>query len=491
MSKISANIKIRKTFILLFALFLLSDLAISYRRYASLNLDGDLVPIVLPSQWYSQVLKDPLGWKVLTEGEKYAATNRFWAHKSMDFWFNDFHKLYSYFWTDKIACLYSLQGLFDVLVHIALLFLLSMYVCGHGRFWRYDFLLVACIISPFFMTYGFNEIIGLVLNSVTYSFFYSLPAALFLLFFLPYYLAFYHNESIKQHFGWAKKLIWLFLALYLSFSGVILQPITLMVCGAILFNRWRILLPQKKLLDNSLSQMIQTCFKMEYEYSFYLLLFIFFSLYSFFIGTFNLENGTPIPFVERYERLLKGIWVHWTYKTAYWYVAILLIINGLGIIYVNKNYKNNKYFSFFLWGLLIISIYILLLPFGGYRPYRPNILRFDTILPMNIFLVWLIAFSSNYLLKNVNFNAKVIYLIPLLIILGVFYKVDDIRADEYYCQNDRLHRLQIETQEPIILNKDCYVLAWEPSNWDVHQHEVNQMLIRWGILTKEKQYRYE
>lgn len=130
-------------------LFLATDLFLSYERYRSLNLDGDMVPILLPSEHYSKILKDPLGWSVLTKGEKYAATNRYAAHKSMDIWFNSLHKVYSKFWKDKISCLYSLQGLFDVLVHIFMLFLLSVYVCRHTRFWQFDFILSAALLVCF------------------------------------------------------------------------------------------------------------------------------------------------------------------------------------------------------------------------------------------------------------------------------------------------------------------------------------------------------
>jgi hypothetical protein len=169
----------------------------------------------------------------------------------------------------------------------------------------------------------------------------------------------------------------------------------------------------------------------------------------------------------------------------------MFLLHFWGIKHINRDYVQSKFFRFFVWGLAIISIYIFLLPLGGYRVYRPYILRFDTLLPMNIFLIWLFAFSSHYLLNRLDLRLKKMYLVPLLLMLVVFYAVDKLKMDSYDCQNDKLHRLQQETQEPIVLNKDCFVLTWEPNNWEEQKHGINLMLIRWGILSKEKKYRYE
>ena len=474
-----------------FILFLAADLFISFERYESLNLDGDMVPILLPSEHYSKILKDPLGWSVLTKGEKYAATNRYAAHKSMDVWFNSFHQFYSKFWKDKIACLYSLQGLFDVLVHIFMLFLLSIYVCRHTRFWKFDFILAATLLSPFFMTYGFGEIISLIMNSVTYAFFYSLPMCVFLLFFLPFYLSYMQVKPIKEYFNPMIMLVWTFLMLYLSFSSVILLPISIILCFLILILNWKSKLPGDNFLDLKVGSLFKAIGNMDKVIVFYMVSLILLSLYSFYIGTFNIENGEPIPLSERYLKLINGIKVQWTIKPAYLYATILLFVNYFAIIKFSPEAKKSKMLVLIKYGIVISIIYILLLPFGGYRPYRPNILRFDTLLPVNVFLVWAMIVTSYFVLLKLEVKKVLIYLPILTTILAIFYFSDKMKFDEYYCQNDRIKRLQTEIKEPILFNKDCSILGWEITNWDVHRHQVNEMLIRWKILDREKWYQYE
>ncbi len=58
-------------------LFLVIDLSFTFYQNYNLPLDGDLVPIVAPSEHYSQILKDPFGITVIKEQESYAATNRY------------------------------------------------------------------------------------------------------------------------------------------------------------------------------------------------------------------------------------------------------------------------------------------------------------------------------------------------------------------------------------------------------------------------------
>lgn len=459
-------------------------------RYQSLNLDGDMVPILLPSEHYSKILQDPLGWSVLAHGEKYAATNRYAAHKSMDIWFNSFHKIYSKFWKDKIACLYSLQGLFDVLVHILMLFLLSVYVCRHTKFWQFDFILSAALLSPFFMTYGFGSIIGLIMNSVTYGFFYSLPMCGFLLFFLPFYLSFTKAKPINEYFNTLIILVWGFLIYYISFSSVILLPVSLMVGALIMLFNLKSKFPSDKILHHKIRKFILAIGKVD-KITFYLMLILVLtSLYSFLIGSFNIENGDSIPLLERYLKLLNGAISTLTIKPAYLYIVILLVVNYFTIIKLNPETKKSKMLVFIKLGITICVIYILLLPFGGFRQYRPNILRFDTLLPVNIFLVWAVTFTSFFILTKTDIKKLKFYLPSLILVLAIFYFSDKLKFDENVCQKEKIRMLQTEVKEPIIFNSDCSILGWETTNWDIHRHQVNEMLIRWKILGREKWYQY-
>jgi hypothetical protein len=65
----------------LFAFLLLADASYTFLQcYYMMNTDGDMAGIILPSDSYSKVLKDPFGLGVLLRDEVYAAPNRFFPH---------------------------------------------------------------------------------------------------------------------------------------------------------------------------------------------------------------------------------------------------------------------------------------------------------------------------------------------------------------------------------------------------------------------------
>ncbi len=483
------NLNIKKILSLIFCIFIITDLIISYNRYESLVLDGDIIPIILPSSWYQDVLNDPMGIKPITEGKCYAGTNRYFAHASMIVWFKGFYSLYSPFWKDKVACIYSLQALFNTLVHLALLLLLSVYVCGHFRFWQYDFLRIAAFITPFFMIYPLGEILGLVMWSVTYSFFYSLPIAVFMFFFLPYYLAFLHEKPLREYMGIFGFGVRLFLVFYLSFSGVILQPISMMVSALIVLLKCREIIREKN-WERSIANSLRAFLSAGKEYNLILPLFIILNLYSFYVGTFNIENGEPVSLAFRYLALLKGVYTQWTYSAVYWYILGLLAISFFMIKKVYPDFREHKIYHFLRWGIIILGIYLLLLPLGGYRSYRMYILRFDTMMPANIFIVWLCAYIVHFLWDKLPPKLTLMYWIPVLTILGIFYFSESLENHYNDCQRTNFYQLVNEKQELIILNKDCPILAWEAINKEFDVNLLNQMLLEWKMIDSPKKFEY-
>ena len=66
----------------LLVLFLLLDTCYSFYQFFYLPHDGDMAAIIVPGEWYADVLEDPFGISALTEGKSYSGTNRFFAHWS-------------------------------------------------------------------------------------------------------------------------------------------------------------------------------------------------------------------------------------------------------------------------------------------------------------------------------------------------------------------------------------------------------------------------
>ena len=63
---------------------------------------------------------------------------------------------------------------------------------------------------------------------------------------------------------------------------------------------------------------------------------------------------------------------------------------------------------------LFALIYLLLLPLGGYREYRPYIIRRDTFMPIWMLLFFFYGITTLHIVKNVRMKLKKFYYLVLL-----------------------------------------------------------------------------
>jgi len=107
-----------------------------------------------------------------------------------------------------------------------------------------------------------------------------------------------------------------------------------------------------------------------------------------------------MPLWDLYLRLPIGIYYLLTQKLGFPILLLILAINSLIIRYKINTPEGKTILKLFKWIGLFALIYILFLPFGGYRDYRPNILRYDTILPITISLVFIFAKTTIFILRH-------------------------------------------------------------------------------------------
>lgn len=145
----------KKIVFILLAILLLSDLGYSFYQFYQMPLDGDLIPIVVPSIHYQKVLTDPFGLSVLLNDEVYAAPNRFFVHWAMTHYFSKFPLLLQYF-LSPINSLYFAAACAQTIMHGLLIWLLARYTLLFSAQKKYfnsssiTFLVVALLITPFF-----------------------------------------------------------------------------------------------------------------------------------------------------------------------------------------------------------------------------------------------------------------------------------------------------------------------------------------------------
>lgn len=480
--------KKNSTIYIFLLLALLADFAYSYYQYSLARLDGDLVPIVAPSEGYTKVLTEPVGWPAFAHGEIYPATNRFTAHATLSVYFKHMPLFLQHF-VSPIESVFMSAALAKIFIHISLVFLLGWFISGLFKFRWQEGVLGAALVSPFLFTSGpYEEYMSIIDYSITYTMFYALPFVCILMLFIPFY-----KKALdpSYHFPLWLKAISLLLVVLLAFFGALPAPvltigvtITFLYFFFLYFNA-----------DTSPSVSLKTFHSIK-KINLQLFIFLTFTLlvclYSIYVGTKNFENTwTPLSLWERYCRLPKGIWdCFFTFERGPFYLVIALAIN---IFFLIKSRKKETAVFFKIAVLLAIFsvVYILLLPMGGYRDYRPFILRRDTILPVLVLMYFCWGASSVLLIKLFKGLVKRIYICFLIGISFFYMKKDTVPTYTNTCEKEYLQELAIKSKGPekcIKLKRDCTVINWGFTDSCEQSELLGSMLYYWHITSRNIEF---
>jgi hypothetical protein len=457
----------------LLLLFVVADLGYSFWQHSHIALDGDLAPVVVPTPSHQAVLDDPLGLSVLTEGKTYPGPNRYVIHASLRSWFLQVPSLLQA-WLAPIASVYLSSGLAKTLIQLALLLLLAAFVSQKGVR-STDFWLAAALLTPFFQTRGYNGSMGLIDISITYTFFYALPAVFFLAFLLPFFRV--KMREKKEKLSLPTLLGLALLAMVLAFSGPLVAPAALLMLG-LWGGKWaweKVI--KKKESPLSTSEMI-------------LLAWLgLLCLYSFWLGTHNSENSLEtLSLAESYTRLPRGLFQLLTQKLGFPLLIAWLLLN---LFLLNRHAdtpQKQRMLRLFAWLGVFAVLYLLLLPLGGYREYRPLIIRRDTFLPVTLCLIYAVGASSLFLLQHARFRPAWPYRLGLLGLLLVFTLADAPDPDHNACEKRALQQLAAAQEELVELPEDCAVVGWRPVR-DPELSRLNgKLFYLWGITAQPKRY---
>ncbi len=424
-------------------------------------------------------MDDPFGWKVLTKDSVYAAPNRFFVHFYI---YNFFRTVPSGLQTfmNPIDSIYTTAAISKTLIHILLIVLLAGLVSGTDRVYDRNFLIAAAIITPLFQTGGhFYKYIGIVDQSITYSSFYALPISLLILFLKPY-INWAHGRKIE--FSIFQLITMGILLMILPFSGPLIPGIVLVI--AFLGGGYFLLSSIEKRPSGTKQRIPGSMLLL-------LLVLVLLSLYSIYIGQNNLESqsGAEMSLIDRYARLPKGLFYMLTQKLGY---PLLLLMIGINIFIHKKQNKDSKQLMrMFYWILLFVLIYLLLLPMGGFREYRPFILRKDTFLPVALLLVYFFAYSSYLVIQRLRFNYKRYYLGILTLFLLIFTLADEVDSETYQCEKALLFEISESEDKIIKLPSTCTILSWEVIKNPGDSEEQSELLYFWKITDEKKAYYQE
>lgn len=222
---------------------------------------------------------------------------------------------------------------------------------------------------------------------------------------------------------------------------------------------------------------------------FFFIGFCIFSLYSLYIGQNNALNfGDSISLFDRYSVLPKGIYNLISKKIAFPLMLLMITIN---MIIIQKHYKSaegRKILNLINWIGVFAIIYILLLPLGGFRNYRENIIRYDTIMPVTLGIIFVFGVTSFYLIKHISKKYEKIYVLSIIVLLSIFTNADRLNTKPYECERKALETIALSSENIVLLDCDCPVMDWHKI-YDYKKSERNAELLNyWNITKGEKLY---
>lgn len=464
-------------------LAVLADLAFTYAQNLRLTIDGDLAAIVVPRTDYAAVLHDPLGLGVLLGGGWYAAPNRFFSHIMLREYCLRVPLLLQAV-ASPIASVYAAAALLNVLVQALLLYVLGWYASGTRHLGSLRLWVAMALLAPFFQTTGYNGQMAIIDNSLTYNFFYALPLLLLLVLLWPLHQAAWGGQRLQL--AWYQLVPMLLLSVVLALSGPIISGTVLVLLAGLGLHlarqRWH--QPAAERLRQLPWPALLVCGWLGA-----------WCAYSLYIGQHNTENlAVVVPVWQRYQLVPQGLFEELTSKLG----LPLLVAGCLANAWLVRRWlpptaERLRVRKVLRWVGWFALAYVALLPLGGYRPYRPLILRHDSILPITLGLVGFYALSATCLLRQLPGRAARWYGLGVGVVAFIFTNADRhlYPRHDNACERRALATLAQSTAPVVRLPDDCTVLAWAPITNPSESLVNAKLLVHWRITPKPTLYYYQ
>jgi hypothetical protein len=458
-------------FLIFAGIFLIGDFTFSFIQYYNTPLFGDLAGHVLPDNVIQPVFDDPFGYHLLLTGESHSNPNRFFVHWALAAYFQ-YLPLWLQSFSNPINSVYLTSAVAKLVIQLLFVYLLAFFISGSKNPAKKNFLIAAVIIAPLFQAYGYWSRMGILDKSIVYTFFYALPLVILILFFLPVFNQLMNRRKITiVHYFYMVPLI-----VILPLSGPLVPAVILIVSFLIFLN-----------IFIRSEERNPVAFLKSVPNSFYILLIPInlWSLYSLFLGFYNSNyNGEMISLAERFSRLPEGIFSQLFHSLGF---PLMLLFIGINTWYIKRinNYEGKKLIRILIWIGIFAVLYIFLLPFGGYRPYRPKIIRYDTIMPVTVALIYYFGASTYFLINHLKRNNQQRYVATVLLCLLLFTFADMKGIGRNRCERKAFEKMARSDESIITIPKDCFVLDWQNMN-DYRQSEKKAELIYYWRITDKK-----
>jgi hypothetical protein len=462
-------------FFTLAVVLLLLDLTYSFFQHYHAPLDGDMPAIILPAEHYQTVLQRPFGLLAVQKDTSYAGVNRFFVHRAMYHYYRTAPSFFRFF-TTPVEAIYLSAAAIKLVCHAFLLWLIALYARGWATsHHRLSWLLPALLMFPLFQSGGmYYNLMGVVDRSPTYAFFYAFPLVLLLGYYYPAYKALVQSRALKRPL--VTGLAGLALSISLPFSGPLLPGVVLVSSAVILLQIIRSLFLQKEI-----SGWIDKAKRLPGLYFWSLLVINLLSLYSLYLGRYNAEQSQAIPLAERYSLLGEGLIHQFTNKLGPALLLLMLLANILLLRYLVKKDSRALVLKACCWAGLFSLFYLLLLPLGGYREYRPMVVRKDSILPVLAALFYLWGLSGTYLIQHLKRKQQTVYLAIAVPLLLLFLIADEPEFQANACERATLNQIAAAPDFSLPDTTACPILSWDEGHQQHQKASIEALLHLWKI----------
>ncbi|MCH3924098.1 MAG: hypothetical protein LKE30_04180 [Bacteroidales bacterium] len=476
--------KIKRILFYVFLVLIVVDVCYSFSQHYNAELDGDMPESVLPLDYVKPIFNDPFGVNTIINQNHHAGPNRFFSHYLYNRYFN-FMPFVLQGFLSPIQSVYASCAIAKMIMQLALIFFLTFFTLGSFRVKdRTKFAFIFLFFCSLFQTCGATRSIGIIDPAITYAFFYAMPLLFLVLYLLPFFFKeFYDKDIIKNKII---LVVYSFVFLVLScFSGATNPAIAFVFIFTIVLRYFIRFIKANKSFN-----LLFALKNIPQSYLYFLIPLAVLSLYSLYLGTYNSMYDEPISLIERYKLLPKGFLnMFLAGKGGFSFLFGFCLLNTI-FIYRNHRNEGKHVVNLFEWIMIFSIVYILLLPFGGYRPYRPYIIRYDTIIAISFSLIFYLVYSSLFLIENIKTKRNIKWYYCLLGFIILLFTVADNPA---YWRNDNeektMQEIASSKDRVVALKENCTIISWTNPQKKEDSENASRLMYFWKI-TKEKKTFY-
>ncbi|MCR5887599.1 hypothetical protein LRS06_07375 [Hymenobacter sp. J193] len=470
----------------LLVFFVLLDLTYSFRQYYQIPLDGDLSSIALPGPSNSPVLTSPLGIRAWRNQEYYLGPNRYFAYAFTGLYFHHVPRWLQVVFS-PIDSVYVACALLKALAQAALVYLLGIMATGTWRLTRPRLWLAMALVTPIFQVKGYAEEMAVVDWCISYASFYAVPVIWLLVYLLPFHLAAWFGRPLLPGTWWV--LLWLLLAVVLALSGPLIPALLLLLAPSLmlrlLVRGWQQSKEQASWPGRFRQALAATPWRVWLVLGFTVLM----GLYSLYVGQYNIENtSSELAVKERYEKLWMGIYYELAGGLGVPVLLLVAVVNHYFLRALPLTPERRRLLVLGNWVFVLALVYLALLPLGGYRGYRPNVIRRDTLIPITLGLTFFFAISAVYLVRHLAGRWRAAYGAMLALFVFIYTNSDRPLDDAKTCERAALEYLQNSRETVTLLPYPCAIMAWSPTTNAPDSEVAMQMLARWRIVRPDQRF---